>query len=67
MPVNLGGSPRQPQGWTGAATGRNRSGSRMLENALLLLQILVMAWVIFRTLQAETKGRNGGGMPDDEG
>ena len=42
-------------------------GSHMLENALLLLQILVMAWVIFRTLQAETKARNGGGMPDDEG
>ena len=29
----------------------------MLENALLLLKIIVMGWVIFRTILAEVKGK----------
>ena len=39
----------------------------MLENGLLLLQILVMGWVIYRTIQAELKAkRDGRPAIDDE-
>lgn len=29
----------------------------MLENGLLLIQIIVMSWIIFRTLQHELKAK----------
>jgi len=29
----------------------------MLENGLLLIQIIVMGWVIFRTIQAELRAK----------
>ena len=31
----------------------------MLENGLLLIQILVMGWVIYRTIQAELAAKKG--------